>query len=115
MIQQQAGGGTSYIWRPRRETQWDRTTGIYRIIWEINRSVWETGMETQQETLLRGSEQGESDCHGGKPTAGIIRDPKYRMGWDPDTRLRAQDGLISVTANIMRSLPFFTWIAEPWP
>lgn len=54
---------------------------MYRtgIIWEINRSSGEMGMETPHKTLLRGSGQGYW-------RAGIIWELCHRMGWDPGTR-----------------------------
>lgn len=68
MIRQQVGGGTIHIWRSRRrDIQQDRITGMYRIeiIWEVNRSTGETGMEAQQKTPLRASGQGNQTISGG--------------------------------------------------
>lgn len=49
---------------------------------------------------------------GGQGWAGIILELCHGMDWDPGT-LWVQEGLFPVPTIIKRSLPFFTWIAEP--
>lgn len=46
--------------------------------------------------------------------AGKIWELCHGKNWDPGI-LWVQEGLCPVPTIIKRSLPFFTWIAEPWP
>lgn len=51
---------------------------------------------------------------GGQRWAGMILELCQGMDWDPRTRW-VQERIFPVPTIIKRSLPFFTWIAEPWP
>lgn len=88
------------------------------------------GMETPHKSLLRGSGQGcwragmGRDCLGAvawdglgarnSMGAGKIWDLCHGMDWEQGI-LWVQEGLFPVPTILKRSLPFFTWIAEPWP
>lgn len=101
-----------YLEVREREIQWDRITGVCRagIIWEINRSSGEMEVETAHKTLLGQSGQRYWRAGMGR----YILELYHGMDWDPGT-LGVQEGLFPVPTTIKRSLPFFTWIAEPWP